>query len=185
MSEKTESDTLFVVAASYDSVDAAVAAYEGLKDAYREIKSSHEFDAAVIEKDKNGKVKIVRKHEEPTRHGAAHGLRWGLAAGVAAALFPAVGILGALTVGGGAGAAVGAVSGHVSGGMRRDDLKELGEVLDENEAGLIAVYATNMADHIAACIKSANRTVSRETEIAADRLAQEIKDAAREPAAVS
>ncbi len=184
MPEKTPADTLFVIAASYDSAEAALGDYERLKALYDEIKSSDAFDAAVIEKTENGKVKILRKHEQPTRHGAAHGLGWGLAAGAVAALFPAVGILGALSVGGGAGAAVGAVSGHVSGGMRRDDLKELGEVLDEGSAGLVAVYATNMADHVAACIRSAGRTVSRETEFAADELAAEIEQAARETATV-
>jgi hypothetical protein len=61
--------------------------------------------------------------------------------------------------------------------MRRDDLKLLGDVLDEGEAGLIVVYATNMADQIAANIKAANRLVSLETDMAADALAQEIKDA--------
>jgi uncharacterized membrane protein len=170
-------DALFVAAASYASVDDAINDYEALKALYHAIKASDDFDAAVIAKDEGGKVKIVKKHEQPTRHGAVHGLGWGLAAGAVAALFPAIGILGALTVGGGAGAAIGAVSGHVHGGMRRDDLKDLGEVLDEGEAGLIAVYATNMADQVAANIKAANRIVSRETEIAADQLAREIKEA--------
>jgi uncharacterized membrane protein len=170
-------DTLFVAAASYDSTDDAIAEYEAIKLLYHEVKTSHDFDAAVIAKNSDGKVEIVKKHEEPTRHGAAHGLGWGLAAGAVAAIFPAVGILGALAVGGGAGAAIGAVSGHVAGGMRRDDLKELGEVLDEGQAGLIVVYATNMADQIAANIKAANRMVARETDMAADALAEEIKAA--------
>jgi uncharacterized membrane protein len=172
-----ELDTLFVAAASYASVDDAVSDYEAVKMLYHEVKTSHEFDAAVITKDSAGKVDIVKKHEEPTRHGAAHGLGWGLAAGAVAALFPPVGILGALAVGGGAGAAIGAVSGHVTGGMRREELQELGAVLDEGEAGLIVVYAANMADQIAANLKAANRMVSKETEMAADALAQEIKDA--------
>jgi uncharacterized membrane protein len=176
-------DTLFVGAASYGSVDDAIADYEAIKMLYREIQTSHAFDAAVIAKDADGKVKIVKKHEEPTRHGAAHGLGWGLAAGAVAALFPAVGILGALTVGGGAGAAIGAVSGHVSGGMRRDDLKQLGEVLDEGNAGLIVVYAANLADQIAANIKAANHIVAMETDMAADELAEEIKAAEAEAAA--
>ncbi|MGZ6696635.1 MAG: DUF1269 domain-containing protein [Solirubrobacteraceae bacterium] len=175
MSDKP--DALYVMAASYDSVDTAVSDYEAVKALYQEIKTSDDFDAAVVSKDDEGKVKIVKKHEQPTRHGAAHGLKWGLAAGAAAALFPAIGILGALTVGGGAGAAIGAVSGHVSGGMNRDDLKDIGEVLDEGQAGLIVVYATNMADQVAANIKAANRMVSKETVMAADALAQEIKDA--------
>ncbi len=170
-------DTLFIAAASYTSVDEAVRDYEAVKALYHEVKASDDFDAAVIAKGDDGKVAIVKKHEEPTRHGAAHGLGWGLAAGAVAALFPPIGILGALAVGGGAGAAIGAVSGHVSGGMKRDDLKELGDVLDEGQAGLIVVYATNMADQIAANIKAANRMVSKETDMAADELAQEIKDA--------
>src|SRR4051812_30880473 len=136
-------DVLFVAAASYDSVDAAVGDYEAIKELYYEVKSSDDFDAAVIAKDENGKVKIAKKHEQPTRHGAAHGLGWGLAAGAVAALFPAVGIIGALTVGGGAGAAIGAVSGHVSGGMRRDDLKDVGEGLDEGQAGVVGGCAPN------------------------------------------
>jgi uncharacterized membrane protein len=170
-------DALFVAAASYDSVDDAVNDYEAVKILYHAVKASDEFDAAVIAKDEQGKVDIVKKHEQPTRHGAAHGLGWGLAAGAVAALFPAVGILGALAAGGGAGAAIGAVSGHVTGGMRRDDLKELGEVLDDGQAGLIVVYATNMADQVAANIKAANRMVSKATDMAADELAREIKDA--------
>jgi uncharacterized membrane protein len=169
-------DALFVLAASYASVDEAVNEYEAVKELYREVKTSDDFDAAVIAKNEQGKVEIVKKHEQPTRHGAVRGLGWGLAAGAVVALFPPVGIVGALTVGGGAGA----VSGHVSGGMPRDDLKELGEVLDEGQAGLIVVYATNMADQIAANIKAANRVVSKQTEMAADQLAQEIKDAEAE-----
>jgi uncharacterized membrane protein len=170
-------DTLFIGAASYSSVDDAVADYEAVKALYYEIETSHDFDAAVIAKNSEGKVEIVKKHEQPTRHGAAHGLGWGLAAGAVAALFPAVGILGALAIGGGAGAAIGAVSGHVSGGMHRDDLRDIGEVLDEGRAGLIVVYAANMADQIAANIKAANRTIARQTDMAADDLAREIKDA--------
>jgi uncharacterized membrane protein len=175
-----EPDVLFVAAASYDSVDDAIGDYELIKALYYEIKSSDDFDAAVVERKDDGKVKIVKKHEQPTRHGAAHGLGWGLAAGAVAALFPAVGILGALAVGGGAGAAIGAVSGHVTGGMKRSDLKELGDVLDEGRAGLIVVYATNVADQIAANIKAANRWVSMETDMAADELAREIKEAEAE-----
>src|SRR3982750_2300872 len=149
-------DTLYVLAASYDDVHAAVDDYELIKALYYEIKASEDFDAAVIARNDKGKVEIVKKHEQPTRHEAAHGAKWGLAAGAVAALFPAVGIVGALAVGTGAGATIGAISGHVHGGMKRGDLKELGEVLDEGEAGLIVVYATNMADQIAANIKAAN-----------------------------
>ena len=173
----SDNDTLFVLAAAYGSVDEAVADYEAVKQLYRAIRTSHDFDAAVIAKDPDGDVSIVKKHEQPTRHGAAVGLGWGLAVGVAAALFPPVGILGALAVGGGGGAAIGAVTGHAAGGMNRGDLKELGDTLDAGTAGLIVVYETNLADQVAANIKAANRVVSKATDMAADQLAAELKKA--------
>lgn len=172
---KQENDTLFVIAAAYDDEDAAIADYEAVKELYREIKTSHDFDAAVVAKEADGKVRIVKKHEQPTRHGAAVGLGWGLAVGVTAALFPPVGI--GLATAGAGGAAIGAVAGHASGGMSRDDLKELGETLDAGQAGLVVVYETNLADQVAANIKAANRIVSRATDMAADELAAEMKAA--------
>ncbi len=73
-------DTLYVLAAAYDNVASAVEDYEAVKALYYAVKTSHDFDAAVIAKDADGKVSIVKKHEQPTRHGAAVGLGWGLAA---------------------------------------------------------------------------------------------------------
>jgi uncharacterized membrane protein len=165
-----DQDLLVVLAASYDSVSDAEADYE----------ASHDFDAAVLERDENGDVRVVKKHEQPTRHGAAKGLGWGLAIGAAVAIFPAIALAGGLAVGGAAGAAIGAVRGHVEGGMDNDDLKALGEVLERGRAGLIAVYATNMADQIAASIKADNRFVSKEIDAKADELAAQIKAAETE-----
>ncbi len=170
-----EKDILYVIAASYDDVDAAIADYQAVKDLYREVQSSHDFDAAVIAKDEAGKVRIVKKHEEPTRHGAAVGLGWGLAVGVAAVLFPPVGI--GLAGAGAGGAAIGGVVGHATGGMSRGDLKDLGEALDAGQSGLIVIYETNLADQIAATVKAANRVVSRQTDMSADRLAEDMKKA--------
>lgn len=171
----SDKDTLFVIAAAYDDVDAAVADYEAVKELYHEVKTSHDFDAAVVAKDDQGHVKIVKKHEQPTRHGAAVGLGWGLAVGVTAALFPPVGI--GLATAGAGGAAIGAVAGHASGGMSRGDLKELGETLDAGQAGLVVVYETNLADQVAANIKAANRIVSKATDMAADQLAEDMRRA--------
>jgi len=165
-------DTLYVLAAAYDSVPSAVEDYEAVKALYYAVKTSHEFDAAVLAKDAGGKVSIVKKHEQPTRHGAAVGLGWGLAAGVAAALFPPVGILGALAVGAGGGAAIGAVAGHA-----RTDLKELGETLDDGTAGLLVVYEANLAEQVAANVKAANKVLAKETDMAADQLAEDLRQA--------
>ena len=172
---KQEKDTLYVIAAAYDDVDDALADYEAVKRLYREVRTSHDFDAAVVARDEHGKVKIVKKHEQPTRHGGVVGLGWGLAVGVTAALFPPVGI--GIAAAGASGAAIGAVAGHATGGMSRSDLKELGETLDAGQAGLVAVYGTNLADQIAANIKAANRIVSKATDMAADQLAADLKAA--------
>jgi uncharacterized membrane protein len=170
-------DTLFVLAASYEDVTAAEADYEAVKALYHEIHTSHAFDAAVVARDEDGKIEVVKKHEQPTRHGAAHGLGWGLAIGAACAILPGVALIGGLAVGAGAGAAIGAVTGHVRGGMDNADLKALGDVLDQGQAGLIVVYATNMADQVAANIKAVNRHVSKEIDANADALAKQLHEA--------
>jgi hypothetical protein len=87
---------------------------------------------------------VVKKHEQPTRHGAAHGLGWGLAVGAACAPFPR---------------------------------SQLGEVLETGRAGLIVVYATNMADQVAANIKAVSRRVSKEIDANADELARQLQQA--------
>ena len=65
----------------------------------------------------------------------------------------------------------------MTGGMADSDLKALGDVLGQGQAGLIVVYATNMADQIAANIKAVNRAVSDEIDANADELAERLKQA--------
>ena len=172
----SEKDTVLVLAAAYDDVDTAEADYEAIKALYYDVKTSHDFDAAVIDRDENGKVRVVKKHEQPTRHGAAAGMGWGLAVGAACVLLPGVALVG-LAGGAAAGATIGAVTGHVKGGMSNDDLRSLGEVLNNGQAGLIAVYATNMADQVAAAVKAQNMQISQEIDADADELAKELKAA--------
>jgi uncharacterized membrane protein len=169
-------DLVMVLAASYDSVSDAEVDYEAIKALYYDRAASHDFDAAVIERDDEGKVKVVKKHEQPTRHGAAKGLGWGLAIGVASAILPGIGLLGGMVAGAAGGATIGAVKGHMEGGMDNDDLKQLGQVLEQGKAGLIAVYATNVADQIAASIKAENRFISKAIDAQADELARQIKE---------
>jgi uncharacterized membrane protein len=165
----SDKDTLVVLGASYDSVEDAQADYEAVKDLYYTAGVGHDFDAAVVERGDDGKVKIASKHEQSTRHGA-----WeGLAIGALAAILPGIG----LGVGAAVGAGVGAVTGHFKGGMKDSDLKDLGQVLDANTAGLIVIYATNMADQVAASIKAENTFISEAVDANADELTKQIKKA--------
>jgi len=162
-------DTLVVLGASYDSVSDAEVDYEAVKALYYNAGVGHEFDAAILERGADGKVKVSKKHEQSTRHGA-----WaGLAIGAASAILPGIG----LAVGAAAGAGIGAVAGHIKGGMKDSDLKKLGEVLDRGDAGLVAIYATNMADQVAKSIKAEDRYVSEAMDADADALAKQIEEA--------
>jgi len=164
----SEKDTLVVLGASYDSVSDAEVDYEAVKDLYAAAGVGHDFDAAILERGDDGKVKVAKKHEASTRHGA-----WeGLAIGAVAAILPGIG----LAAGAAVGAGIGAVAGHMKGGMKDSDLKELGEVLDKGEAGLIVIYATNMADQVAASLKAEDRFVSEAIDADADALAKQIKE---------
>lgn len=165
----SEKDTLLVLGASYESVSDAEVDYEAVKAMYNNAGVGHDFDAAIVARGADGKVRVAKKHEESTRHGA-----WmGLAVGALTAILPGIG----LGVGAAVGAGVGAVAGHIKGGMDNDDLRQLGTVLENGEAGLIVIYATNMADQVAASIKAEDKFVSKQVEADADELAKQIKAA--------
>ncbi|MCZ7630271.1 MAG: hypothetical protein M5U19_15035 [Microthrixaceae bacterium] len=85
-------DTFILFAAEYSDLSAAEEDYETVKAIYYDLDLVDTFDAAVIEKRPDGKVKIVKKHEEPLRVGAWVGGGLGLAVGAAIALFPAAAI---------------------------------------------------------------------------------------------
>jgi uncharacterized membrane protein len=176
------SQMMYVMAASYDDVDDAVAALRAIESAYHHVGSSHDFDAAVVQKNESGKVEIAERHNEGSRQGAKAGLSWGLAAGLAAALLPPVGIIGGLAVGGAAGAGIGALIGRTHSGMDKDELKSLTEVLERGDAGLVVFYAPEMAGQVSANVTTATSTVHATTGISAEELAAQIRAAQEEPA---
>src|SRR5690349_20727721 len=129
-------DTFLVYAGVYNDVEDAVADYEAIKDLHTEAGLIDAYDAAIVERRADGKVKIKKKHETPTRVGGVLGGGIGLATGLVVALFPAAAIGGGLLAAtGGGGAVLGSVAGHAAAGMSRKSLKELGEQLDAGESG--------------------------------------------------
>ena len=148
-------DTFMVLAAAYDSEEAALADYNAVHELYKESGLIDTYDAAVVSRGEDGKVRIVEKHEQPTRQGAWGGLGIGLVGGALVALFPAVAIGAGLLWGGAAGAGVGALAGHVAAGMSRSDLKELGELLDRGQSGLVVIAATDIESRVEAAIERA------------------------------
>lgn len=176
-------DTFILFAAEYTTLEAAEADYESVKDLYYELDLVDTFDAAVIQKHDDGKVKIVKKHEQPTRTGAWVGGGLGLAAGAVIALFPAAAIgAGLLATTAAGGAALGALAGHAVGGLERGDLKELGESLDTGDAGLIVVAAVDVEGRIEDMLKRADKITRKQMKADRKALEKEIEDAEKDAA---
>ena len=169
-------DTLMAYVGVYDSVGAAEADYDVVKTLHTEAGLIDAYDAAVVARRDDGKTKIVRKHETPTRVGGVLGGGMGLATGLVVALFPFAAVGGGLLVGATAGGAIlGAIAGHAAAGMSRHDLKELGEHLDAGQAGLVVVAVSDMGAKVERAMNRAAKLEQR--QIRADNEAIE-RDAA-------
>jgi len=171
-------DTFFVYAGVYDNPDDALADYEAVKDLHTDADLIDAYDAAVIQRRADGKVKITKKHETPTRVGGVLGGGIGLATGLVIVLFPAAAIGGGLlaaTTGGGA--VLGAVAGHAAAGMSRKDLKELGEQLDEGQAGLVVVAVSDMEAKVERAMKHARKVEEKQLKADAKQIEADAKDA--------
>jgi uncharacterized membrane protein len=172
-------DTFILFAASYDSEAAAIADYDAVHDLYSESGLIDTYDAAVVSRNDDGKVKIVKKHEQPTRQGAWGGLGIGLVGGALIALFPAVGLGAGLLWAGAGGAGLGALAGHVAAGMSRSDLKELGELLDEGQSGLVVVAATDLEARVDEALKGAAKVAKKQLRADEKDLEKEIDEAVK------
>jgi len=156
-------DTFVVLVGVYADQADAEADYDTIKALHVEQGLLDAYDAAVIARREDGKVKITKKHETPTRAGGVLGGGVGLATGLVVALFPFAAIGGGLLLGTTAGGAVlGSVTGHAAAGMSRHDLKELGESLDNGQAGLIVVGVSDVGSKIQSAMKKAEKIEQKE-----------------------
>jgi uncharacterized membrane protein len=172
---KNEAQLLDVLVATYNNVGDAETDLKRVREIYKGLGTSDNFDAAVISKNKRGRVEIDKTFEAGRRHDALKGLGFGLAAGLAAAIFPPVGIGAAVTAGGAGGAAIGALVGHVQSGLPRSDLKAFADLLDPSEAALIVVYETKLADQVKKNVKAVKQLVRQMADVKAGEIADEIK----------
>ena len=158
-------DTFIAYVGVYPDVAAAEADYQLVKELHTKADLIDAYDAAVIQRRADGKVKITKKHETPTRVGGVLGGGVGLATGLVVALFPFAAVGGGLlaaTIAGGA--VLGAVAGHAAAGMSRGDLKELGEHLDAGQAGLVVVGVADMGAKIEQAMRRAEKVHARQLQ---------------------
>ncbi len=171
-------DTFMVYVGVYADVADAEADYQLVKDLHTEAGLIDAYDAAIVERRDHGKVKIVKKHETPTRVGGVLGGGVGLATGLVVALFPFAAVGGGLllaTTGGGA--VLGAVAGHAAAGMSRHDLKELGEHLDAGQSGLVVVGVSDMGAKIERAMKKAQKVQTKELKADAGEIERDAASA--------
>jgi len=159
---------MFLYAAEYESVDDAKDDLEALKELHRD-KLVGTYDAAVLTKTEEGKVKIVDKTEKPTQHGGWAGLAAGAAIGL---IFPP-----SILVSGLVGAGGGALIGHLRGGMSNSDLKEVGEMLDASEAALIVVGEATIERAVEEATRRAKKEMKKEVRADAREMERAIDSA--------
>ena len=167
-------DTFYAYLGVYDDPADALADYEAVHALHTEAGLIDAYDAAVVEKRDDGKVKIVKKHETPTRVGGVSGAGIGLATGLVVALFPAAAIGTGLLAGTAAGGAIlGALAGHAAAGMSRKDLKEAGEQLDVGQAGLVVVGVSDMESKIEAAMAKAEKLEAKQLDADNEKIASD------------
>ncbi len=171
-------DTFAVFTGVYPDKESAEADYELVKELFAASGLVDAYDAAVVERREDGKVKLGKKHETPTRVGGVVGGGVGLATGLVVALFPFAAIGGGLlAVATASGAALGAAAGHAAAGMSRGDLKELGEQLDAGQAGLVVVAVSDMESRVREAMKRADKLAEKQLKVDQEALAKDAQDA--------
>jgi uncharacterized membrane protein len=164
---------IFIYAATYASTEGASADYDVLLELHAE-KLVGTYDVAVIDKDEDGKVH-VHKHEKATQHGAWGGAAVGALCGV---LFPA-GVVGAAAVGG----VAGGLGGHFRKGLSRGDMKELGDLLDADEAALVVIGKSRVKEQLDKALTRYENSIDEEVDTDSKDFERDLEEAENELAA--
>lgn len=154
-------DNAWVFGGTYESAAAARVDYDNLEFLYAD-EIIGPFQAAMVEKRTDGKVKVLDTTSTDRAEGAAVGAALGA---VLSLIFPP-----AVLVMGPVGAGVGAATGDISKGWTRGDVKRLGEQLVPGQTGIIVIAEAGPTVEAAAVLATAT-AVQAELIAAEDRAA--------------
>jgi uncharacterized membrane protein len=166
----SKSGSTFVLVATYPDEAAARQDYQVVKDAHA-AGLVGSYDAAVVTKDRSGKVH-ANKDETATRHGAW----WGLAAGAAVGVIFPPSILATAA----AGSVIGGVSGHLARGMSRLEARELGDVIDPGQAGLIVVGEDKVEEAVMRAVARAEKQAAKDLDVDPKDVDRALQEALKE-----
>ena len=166
----SDPDGVVMYFGSYANVDDARADFEAIKLLKKE-KFIGDYESALFEKKADGDVKVLDTDATERGWGAKVGLISGAVIGV---IFPPS-ILGMGALGAGAGA----LAGNIMRGLKRKDVKEIGEMLDAGDAGVVLVGFTTIEEGMDRLMKRAAKVMKQEVDAQAEELKAQI-DAAVE-----
>ena len=125
------SDQEFILfAGAYENEADARLDFDGIKELHKESWLGP-YEGVLFLKEAEGKVKVLDKDSSIRAAGAGAGAVVG---GLLGLIFPPSILAGAVV-----GGAAGAIIGNLFGGFKRKDIAELGEMLDEGNAGIILI----------------------------------------------
>lgn len=153
---------VFLYVATYNNLSDAEADYEAAKTLYATGVIAT-YDAAIINKDTDGKVHIT-KHEKPTQHGAWTGAAVG---GLIGLIFPP-----SILAGAAVGAGVGALAGHLAKGISRDDMTQLGNLLQTSTTALIVLGESEVQQKIQQAVTHAVQQYETQVDVDAAKFDQ-------------
>jgi uncharacterized membrane protein len=150
-----ESENLIGYAGVYADVEDAKADFEIIKAAHRE-KWIGSYDAALFEKDAEGKVRVLDTDATQRKDGAVVGAVVGAVLGV---IFPP-----SILVSAAVGAGAGAVVGNLAKGWMSGDVKELADELEPGESGIILVADATFDAGAERLMKRAKKMAKQEVD---------------------
>jgi uncharacterized membrane protein len=145
-------DNMFLYVGAYSDETAAQEDFDALKDLHKEGWVGT-YDAGIVAKDAEGKMSIKR-YTDSTGKGARRGLAVGVLLGI---IFPPS-IIASGAVAAGAGAAIG----HSFNDISKDDLKALGELIDNNQSALVVIGESKVEEMVDKAVKQAVKEYKKE-----------------------
>jgi uncharacterized membrane protein len=155
----------------YNDRGAAVADFQAISD-LRHVGQIGDFEAAVFQKKDDGDVHVIDTTATERSYGAKVGAATGAVIGL---LFPPALIGTAL-----AGAGVGALTGNFMRGLKRSDIKEMGEMLDAGELGVVLLGFSKMDKSAQELLATADNTAVFEVAANAEDMQKAMAEAAAE-----
>jgi uncharacterized membrane protein len=170
MSDSTNDKTMFLYVGAYTDEASANQDFDALKELHNEGWVGT-YDAGIVAKEDDGKLN-VKRHTDSTGKGARRGLAVGVLLGV---VFPPSIILSGVV-----GATAGATIGHHFNDISKDDLKELGDFLENNEAALVVIGESKVEDMINKVAKQAVKEYKKEFNADVKEYNEELDKAIKE-----